>query len=416
MCIRDSICNSLNDLKRSRTESSLWGSKPRYTSSGVHDEQLTPEEYFAHLTVEVSANWDFIVESRSRPRPSQLHPNATGDTADEVIGTRSTEAIEVGDVSHAETIEAAEGSQRNLQQSQWRKLDIAYAPLIHLHDISLSPLDIIHRLAAAAALDGRSGDKLDNVQQFLRARRNEYQALKQPRTIAYDKASHNHQKKNFSNQNELQALTRQREVSLRRNEIDTGERAATEADHRMSAAHEPYEDDPGDAIRIDVSQLCISPAEYARFLAVKHGIANSEDQYNAVILCLLPLQQLWDWAAAHGRLSDFNSEATAITLLLDAPPQFLGRLFCHGPGGSGKTFFVTKVIQPTYSRYLPGGTVAFAAQNSAARLIGGNTMHRMAALTRQQALSEQKPSAQALEQCKQLVVTAVRWIQNCWQL
>ena len=72
----------MHDLKALRAKSSLSGSVSRYTSLGVHDDQLTPQEYFAHLTVEVSANWDFIVESRRRPRPSQLHPNATGDTAD----------------------------------------------------------------------------------------------------------------------------------------------------------------------------------------------------------------------------------------------------------------------------------------------------------------------------------------------
>ena len=252
------ICNSMHDLQRLRIKSYFWRSIPRHTSLGVHDEQLTPEEYFAHLTVEVSANWDFMVESRSRPRPSQLHPNATGDTADEVIGTRSAETIEVGDVSHAETIEAADGSQLNLQQSHWRKLDVAYAPLLHLRDISLDPLDIIHRLAAANALDGRSGDKFSNVQQFIRARHHEYQALKQPRAIAYDTASHGHMTKTFSSQDELQAITRQRDVSLKRNEIEKGQRAATDADHRMLAAHEPYEDDPGDAMRVDVSQLCIS--------------------------------------------------------------------------------------------------------------------------------------------------------------
>ena len=151
---------------------------------------------------------------------------------------------------------------------------------------------------------------------------------------------------------------------------------------------------------IDVSQLGISPAEYTRLSAVRHGIVNSEEQYNAVLFCVLPLEQLWRWAAAEGRLSVFNTEATALMLLEDAPPRVFNRLFCHGPGVSGKTRFIATVIQPTYARYLPGARVAFAACNSAARLIGGNTMHRMAALTRHQPLSETRPSARALEQCK----------------
>ena len=97
--------NSIHDLRRLRTTSVVWRDAPNYTSAGVHDDQLTPEEFFAHLTVEVRANWDFIVESRSRPRASQLHPHATGDTADEVLGTRSADTIDVGDVSHAAPVE-----------------------------------------------------------------------------------------------------------------------------------------------------------------------------------------------------------------------------------------------------------------------------------------------------------------------
>ena len=164
-----------------------------------------------------------------------------------------------------------------------------------------------------------------------------------------------------STQDELSAVARQRDISTKRNEIETGARAATTAERRTIAPHEPYEDDPGDAIRIDVSLSGVSPAEYARYLAVRHGIVNSEDQYNALILAVLPLELLWRWAAAEGRLSDLNDPATALLLSQDALPQCLGRLFCHGPGGSGKTFFITKVVQPTYARYLPGATVAFCS-------------------------------------------------------
>ena len=88
----------------------VWRDAPRHTSLGVHVDQLTQEEFFAHLTVEVSSNWDFIVESRSRPRPSQLHSNATGDTAEAVLGTRSADTIGVGDVSHAAAMEVVEPS------------------------------------------------------------------------------------------------------------------------------------------------------------------------------------------------------------------------------------------------------------------------------------------------------------------
>ena len=56
----------------------------------------------------------------------------------------------------------------------------------------------------------------------------------------------------------------------------------------------------------------------------------------------------------------------------------VSRIFVHGPGGSGKTFMLNEVILPVYEEYLPGMSKGVAAQNSAARLIGGSTFHHMA--------------------------------------
>ena len=70
----------------------------------------------------------------------------------------------------------------------------------------------------------------------------------------------------------------------------------------------------------------------------------------------------------------------------------MARIFVHGPGGSGKTFMLKEVILPVYEEYLPGASRGIAAQNSAARLIGGSTFHHMAGLTRGQELLFQKPS------------------------
>ena len=70
----------------------------------------------------------------------------------------------------------------------------------------------------------------------------------------------------------------------------------------------------------------------------------------------------------------------------------IGRLFLHGPGGSGKTYMLTQVILPVYDRYLPGASKGVAAQNSAARLIRGATFHYMSALTRSSDIVLEKPS------------------------
>ena len=68
------------------------------------------------------------------------------------------------------------------------------------------------------------------------------------------------------------------------------------------------------------------------------------------------------------------------------------RAFAHGAGGSGKTYCMTKVILPVYDFFMPGQSRMQASQNSAARLIGGETMHARAGLVRGAAFSKQEPS------------------------
>ena len=72
--------------------------------------------------------------------------------------------------------------------------------------------------------------------------------------------------------------------------------------------------------------------------------------------------------------------------------DMVSRIFVHGPGGSGKTFMLNEVILPVYEEYLPGMSKGVAAQNSAARLIGGSTFHHMAGLGRKQDLLLKKPT------------------------
>ena len=152
------------------------------------------------------ANWDFIVASRSRPRPSQLHPHATGDTADEVLGTRSADTIDAGDVSHAAAVEVVDATQQNPQQQLCRKLDVSYALVMHLTERCSSPLDIIHRHSAAASMDARSGDTFRNVEQLLNAHRKAYKALQNPRAIDAKNVLKNHSAKEVKIQDEVNAV------------------------------------------------------------------------------------------------------------------------------------------------------------------------------------------------------------------
>ena len=51
----------------------------------------------------------------------------------------------------------------------------------------------------------------------------------------------------------------------------------------------------------------------------------------------------------------------------------IARIFLPGPGGSGKTYMLTRVILPVYQHFLSKASKGIAAQNAAARLITGAT-------------------------------------------
>jgi hypothetical protein len=110
-----------------------------FTSFGVHDEQLLPSELFAYLTVEVSANWNFMAEARKRPRPSTLHADAAVDEEKDV-GLKTQQA-DVGDVDEpAGEHEADDGDVRHATP-----VDIRYKPNIRLRheDVAVSQLFIL---------------------------------------------------------------------------------------------------------------------------------------------------------------------------------------------------------------------------------------------------------------------------------
>ena len=86
-----------------------------------------------------------------------------------------------------------------------------------------------------------------------------------------------------------------------------------------------------------------------------------------------------------------------------ASKDMIGRMFFHGPGGSGKTYVLTQVVLPVYEAYLPRASRGAASQNSAARLIGGSTFHYMAALTRGRQQELRPPSK------KRLLALSRRW-------
>ena len=68
-----------------------------FTSLSVHDEQLTPAELFAYISVEISSNLNFMAEARKRPRPSQLGKLAETDDHDDLRDGFAGDRVKVND-------------------------------------------------------------------------------------------------------------------------------------------------------------------------------------------------------------------------------------------------------------------------------------------------------------------------------
>ena len=378
----------------------------RFTSLGVHDDQLFPEEFFAFISVETGSNLDFMAEARRRPRPSQLHADAVMDDEKDLLGLRPEKA----DVEDLE----GEGAEQHFPDDPSNRKPlmtegVRYKPYQRLADEDV--FATVHRSHEVERTDARAGDKHERLQLFMENHKRHYATLRRPCSLLPPLQSRDEKMFPEDVAKSNAALVRQRALKEARNKLESQGDPDVVAATSAGMLGPDGEDDPGDALFVADVDLPESPAEYARGLVAKRLPAPvesgdvfkvPEDQYHAVILAVEPLQRLWDWAGEQGRRNDFKSRPGLLKLLAEAPINFVRRTFFHGPGGSGKTFSMTEVVLPVYQKFCPGCARASAAQNSAARLIGGSTFHYMAALTRFQALTGKKPSRPALRKLQML--------------
>ena len=125
------------------------GANGKFTGPGVHDEQLTVQEFLAWRCVEYAARLDFMAEARGRPRLGREHPDAVPDDADGVqVGCdRDDDATfeKDGALPGAEDIELDCERKAPLQVDP----QLAYQPR---HRVSEDEVfDSVHRLREAEA-------------------------------------------------------------------------------------------------------------------------------------------------------------------------------------------------------------------------------------------------------------------------
>ena len=118
-----------------------------FTSFGVDDDQLFPEEHYAFIHAEVAANLNAMAEARGRPRPQKL---AGAELDGENDLGRAGEDAGIEDEDGVANIEVDDKEALPLRSGgvEYR----AHHPL-HTDEV----FDAVHRVVDASKVDGRTG-------------------------------------------------------------------------------------------------------------------------------------------------------------------------------------------------------------------------------------------------------------------
>ncbi|CAK0803316.1 unnamed protein product [Prorocentrum cordatum] len=351
---------------------------------GVHDDQLTPEMFFAVRHVEVAARLEYMAEARGLPKPARGPSDAVaeeelgGDRSDDDGAFGLDEALPGEDSSAEERQEVADAREdREGMRPRWRLAEEEFD-------------DVVHRTAAAqAAKSSRVGaHKKALMETFLQLQRRAYACVRQPCAVP-ERAPR------------LAAMTPADVQTAKKNQDAIREQRAAQDDNLEAAgadlpvAAAAFSDAPAPSRRLGPEDVPISPLQAALTLIAESGVWKSKEQYLVTLFLLQPIQQLWQKALETDGL---DSLSTAAGLAAASRDVQVRRVFLHGPGGSGKTYCMTEVVNKVVVRFFGHrGLKLVAAANSAARILGGKTMHAAAKLTRKQSLaaSKLKPNTRA---------------------
>ena len=194
---------------------------------------------------------------------------------------------------------------------------LQYCPHVQLQDDEV--LNFLHRLDALRAPEGRGrNNKKPNVEKYLennrafydkdlpcsflcRPRADSLQAFR-PTTLAISRFNNMllYQKK----------LKDEREAAKKRGDALRQEEDRTEDETDESYVSSTRVAKPMALLWPDgtgTHKALETPAEMSRRLACESGAAADKQQYEMIILCTAPLQQLWDFAQNTNRLHDFCS-------------------------------------------------------------------------------------------------------------
>ena len=225
----------------------------------------------------------------------------------------------------------------------------------------------------------RGSIKKEMFRAFLKDNRNVIEAVKVPRTVARRRAA-----MTFTTSAEVKS-------ALAKQVGDTTDEQAKCEDAGQALIYGSVarlDEGRGQCRVLSASEIPPSPLDLAIKLIAESGVWRSEEQYLVTLFMLQPAQELWKKAQAIGALHSLRDRCQLAELTKGIRSR---TLFLHGPGGSGKTYCMTEVVVKVIRTFFgEEGVKAIAASNSAARLLGGKTMHAAGKMSRGQSLKAKK--------------------------
>jgi len=266
------------------------------------------------------------------------------------------------------------GDAANLVDEARLNPDFDYKPAWSVAEDEMD--DVVHRTEETKrhlASKQKTG-KQELLQTFMQDHRRAYAAARTPRApLRCSPLVHQ-----CSAQEAKGARERQEQLLKERKALDTGLEPQPAPSFRCLLPTEAQ------SRPLQTDELPRSPLDVAVELIARSGVWRSREQYLATLFVLQPVQQLWERASRAGTLHDLTTREGLAELTRGVASR---RLFLHGPGGSGKTYCMTEVVLKVIRQFFGlQGAKAIAAANSAARLLGGKTMHAAGKMTRQQSL------------------------------
>ena len=310
------------------------------------------------------------------PRPGHAHADAEAEDVADVTGgdARDSDA----DFEQDAALPGGDGQTEENEAEHTLDLDYDYRPKYSVMSDELG--DIVHRRGDAEKhiKNKHNTGKKDILQAFMQDHKRAYATTQIPHQIT----QHTPATQVCSSEMRKQASQHQGALlAARKSELEK----PLEQGSSMTATNQTDTEQQDPQSRsLSADEIPRSPIHVAIELIARSGVWRSKEQYLATLFVLQPVQQLWEHARRKGQSQRLHRAETYTTLAADIGTR---RVFLHGPGGSGKTFCMVEVTMKVIKMFFGQRAVkAIAAANSAARLLGGKTMHAAGKMTRQQSL------------------------------